>query len=47
VTLFAKNLLNEIAVQSWQPKRSAGGTSPSGTLTDAREIGISILWQAF
>ena len=47
VTLFAKNLLDQISVQSWNPLRSAGGNAPSGTLTDAREIGISVLWQAF
>lgn len=44
VSLFAKNLLNQIAVQAWYPLES-GGSAPRGTLTDERELGIQVLWQ--
>ncbi|MYD43034.1 MAG: TonB-dependent receptor [Gammaproteobacteria bacterium] len=44
VSLFAKNLLNQIAVQAWFPLES-GGSAPRGTLTDERELGIQVLWQ--
>ncbi len=44
VSLFAKNLLDQIAVQAWFPLES-GGSAPRGTLTDERELGIQVLWQ--
>ena len=46
VSLFAKNLLNQIAVQAWFPLES-GGSAPRGTLTDERELGVQVLWQGF
>ena len=46
VSLFAKNLLNQISVQAWFPLES-GGSAPRGTLTDERELGLQVLWQGW
>ena len=46
VTMFAKNLLDQISVQSYHPLE-AYYVGLSGTLTDERELGAQVLWQGF
>ena len=46
VSLFVKNLLDEIAVQQWSPSQASfGGAAPKGSLTDERRFGLQVNYQ--
>ena len=45
VTLYVKNVMDEIVVQQFRPIETGTGADVKGSLTDPREIGISVLWQ--
>ena len=45
VTLYAKNATDNISVQQFRPIETGTGARISGSLTDPREIGLSVLWQ--
>ena len=45
VTLYVKNVMDDIAVQQFRPIETGSGADVKGSLTDPREIGLSILWQ--
>ncbi len=47
LTLFAKNLLDEIAVQQWRPNENPALTTIKGSLTDERKIGFQVLARLF
>ena len=45
VTGYVRNALDQNAVQLWS--RVDGVTGPQGTMVHPREVGMSVLWQAF
>lgn len=47
VTLYVKNVLDEIAVQQFRPIETGSGSTINGSLTDEREFGMSVMWQIF
>ena len=47
VTVYVKNVLDEIAVQQFRPIETGGGSVIRGSLTDEREFGMSVMWQIF
>ncbi len=47
VTLYVKNALDEIAVQQFRPIETGTGARINGSLTDEREVGVSVIWQMF
>jgi iron complex outermembrane receptor protein len=47
VTVYVKNVLDEIAVQQFRPIETGGGSVIRGSLTDEREFGMSVMWQIY
>jgi hypothetical protein len=47
VTLFAKNIADEIGIVEFQPVSGNGGFPMLGYLTNPRQIGLQLYWRPF
>jgi iron complex outermembrane receptor protein len=47
LTLFGKNLTDEIGVVEFQPVSGLGHAPPLGYLTNPREVGLQVYWRPF